>query len=1323
MSRPQRRRLSRGLACGLLLATGFILAGCPSPTWSSASEDAAARLSEAPSDVAAQVHAGELAFLVDQDPARALSLLEPVAEGAPAGSHDAQRAALAVGYITEVVGRAEAAETVIARALVASSDPVVAEALARSAGAVWGNSAGAHHDGAPLVTALEGVARRPGAAWQPARAEALRQLVSAARLRGTEAGLRATAEAGYLLDWRMSGPWGDVPELDIDRSLGPETRALAEREDTGHGFDEPLPTWDGRFSDGEATFFDLQSAPGIGFAQVTLPAGAGVRRAVLHVETNRSVRVFANGAQVLAIDGLHREPWEARVGLELPATAVRLTVKLATSDGRGLFRARLLPLDGPAEPIVADVGATAEATAPVKTFAAPPGLVEAPVRLSPGDGAAFFRALGVLDARIERPYHDPIGARALLERLRAARPDHPALALEAARIALSDGELPDSEQRRATRAAWETVIAAWPHNLVALHGLAGIEAAEDRPDAAYAYLKRAWEAHPDAPSAALALARHERSRGREAEALELGSALERVADRGPLVGQEIVDLYTAYGYIERARAAAARLDETFPGAALTRVAELDIASGAPKQAGERLLAAFAVQPEHQEYLRAGVKALRAAGEVDAAREAIERFLETRPQDAWALSERVRIALQAGDDAAAQRAIDAALEMHPGFTPMELLGDWLAGRPEVPTGPVASGAERLDDIADGRAIVARYLEAQGKEGTPDLSGYPVVTLYERRAIDVRSDGSTVELTHRVHLVQTKSGADSLGDFRPPRGTTLLAARTLKADGRVLWPERTRGKADLSFPELEPGDAIETAWIERDQVSKVGGGYLSAFIFGSWDVPALEVRDEVRVARPLVLNWRSFGDAPAPTRVTRDDRRQVVAWELNGLAAVPREPLSIGARSFFPFVDLNVYEADRAPVPGPDAELDAAAWRRVAEGYAGRIKGLTTPGPQVLATAQLVARRAGDEAARGRAAFAWVKDEIDDSERLNGFRTPVEAVISQRKGSRTLVMVALARALGVEIELLVCAPERDGAPEDVATPTPNGDRFFYPIVRVGQGDGAALLDFSRPFAPYDSLPLELYGARCLAPERVRETSKPEALFVTLPDAPAEVLDRLTWRFDVDLSIGPDGAARGTIAGAAYGPATSGLRRAWENSDEARRRLLWQQWAASLIPGVGVQGDQTASADAADSPMRWKLDVSADGFAVPDGDDRVVQHLLKPLLGSDLQSVPELAQLVTVPARRTPLRVLPLMERTRIRLEAPPGFAWDAVPPEITLSRGPHHFAQRVRVDGAHLEVTRHIDLRPDRVEPSDYPAFRALIQQVVQAFEARARLVPR
>jgi hypothetical protein len=112
------------------------------------------------------------------------------------------------------------------------------------------------------------------------------------------------------------------------------------------------------------------------------------------------------------------------------------------------------------------------------------------------------------------------------------------------------------------------------------------------------------------------------------------------------------------------------------------------------------------------------------------------------------------------------------------------------------------------------------------------------------------------------------------------------------------------------------------------------------------------------------------------------------------------------------------------------------------------------------------------------------------------------------------------------------------------------------------------------------------------------------------------------------------------------------------------------------------------------------------------------LKPLVHSDFAGVPELAQLVSTPARTTPLRILPFTEEVRLELEAPRGFRLAAPPPEVSL-RG---LVQAVSGDGRSLVVTRRVTLRPGRVDSSEYDAFRRDVGAVIRAMESVLRFVP-
>lgn len=1220
----------------------LVFAACASPSWQGALADVEAR---------PLVEQAELQLIAGKDAARAAELAERVLADAASSGLARERAFLVLVAASDALGDIERPLPHLPRALDDALTPAVAERIAAQAARAWARMDGEEVTSEPVRHALERMTARPGDAWEAARSRAGRELVTAERLRaGPMAARAAAARAGFILEWRLSAPWGDAWALDLSAPLGPETRPLAAEEMTGAGWGlRPVRTTHAVFSDGEVTFFDLPATGGVGFAETRLQ-GAGAR--VLRLESNRLVSVFVDGALVLARTE-PEAPWQSEAVIAVPEGGARLTVKLATHDGRGFFRAQLTE----GRTIRAAIGGD-------------------PAAPAAGDARAAVLALLDLEERLSRPRWDPEAARKRLAALEASLGTHAALDVLAARLALGDGDLPPAERRQLARARYEAVLARDPDHPAARRGLARIEREEERWDRALALL----DGDAD-PRTRLELLDLYRERGWEAEALALVDAVRPLAARNPRLAQELIDTMLAFGRVAEARSMAEALERGFPGAGADRLFSLLADAGTRRP--ELPLSLFEAEPQRHGTLREAVASLRAAGELDEVERLLTVFLGDRPADGWAIGERVRVALQAGRLEEAARRIREALAVHPDFAPLEELGYQLEDR-----------SEPFDEIEDGSAVLARWKAFAATDEGASWGAFPIVQVLERTRVDVRGDGSTYELSHRIRLVQTKQGADALGDVRAPDGARLLVVRTLKADGRMLEPERTDGKAELSFPELQPGDAVETAWVTRSRASPSEGGYLTGVSFASWGAPLFELDVEMSAAPGLALAITSFGRAPAARVSQSPDGTRHYAWKLERLPPVAREPLAISARSFFPFADVRVLRADE----GEDSH--GAAWRRIARAYASRLAYLGQSGARLEALAASL-----DRARPVVAAFEWVKREVSDQEQLNAFDTPAEAAVAAKKGNRALVLWALLSALGREPDLLLCAPERDGPPEDRARPTPNANRFFYPVVVVREGGRALYLDPARPYTPAGDLPAELGHASCLA------TRGGEARFVDLPVASSEP----TFEASIELALDRDGNAKGILRGLARGAAASPLRQAWLAQDEERRRILFEQWLASLIVGARLVSFDVKDAATSDRPMRWTLEIELPGYARREGAALVVQRPLKPVLHADFAGVPELAQLVSTPTRSTPLRLLPLDERVTLALSAPPGMELVQAAEDIA-ARG---LAQHVERARDRLLVTRRVELRPGRVDPSEYENFRRDVSAVIRAMEAAIR----
>lgn len=1259
------------LAALLFLGSAGV-SGCGTTGWTSARESAKGN----------NVAEGELA-LAEGEPAAAAALAEAaLAEAAqgPAGGERRVRAFLALVAACDALGQVERPLLHLPDALataIALDLPQEAEWIVAQAPRAWGRLDGQSAASPEVKAALVAVTRTAGDRWERARSAAYRELVTAERLVGGPARAKEAARAaGFLQDWRLSAPWGDAPLLDFDTPLGPESRPLAPTEATGAGYGlEPVATSTGTFSDGEVTFFDFGPSGGVGFAEATLTVDEGVR--VFRLEANRLARVFIARADEPAREVVARVdldgPWLSEAALPLPAGVWRVTVKFASHDGRGFFRLQL----------AARAGGLDE--------------VQPWPKLEVGDGRGAVARLIALERRAARPIWDPRGARAELAALSRVLGPHPSLELLAARLALGDVTAPESERREVARGHYRAVLAKIPGQPMALRGLARLEREEQRLDAAHELLSGATSD----PRTALELLDLLRSRGWEVESLKLAESLAPLAAYSPRLSQELIDTWRAFGRFAEAQRLAEQLEMAFPGTGTERLAELATDRGQPP--AEALEAAWEAEPERHAALRSAVLARRASGDLAGAEALLERFVQSRPQDGWALGELARVALQKGDVALAEQRARAVLEKHPDFAPFEGLLSQLAREPE-----------RFDVLADGPALVAAYRRfAEGAEGQVD-AGYPVVTVYDRVEIEVRRDGSTLEVSHRIRLVQSKQGADALGDVRPPDGARLLIARTLKRDGRLLEPERTEGKADLSFPELEPGDAVETAWVSRSRVSPSEGGYLTGVAFASWN-PVHRLEARVVAERGLDVATSVFGKAPAPKRVTRPDGRRELSWQIDRIAPTPREPLTVSARSFFPFVDLRVVRAGEVEDPSAPSK----AWALIARAYAARIMRLTARAARVEAKAAELARKADPVAA----AFSFVKRDIGDAEQLNTFETAVEAALASKKGNRALVLYTLLQALAERpgvggkagVELLVCAPERDGTPEDRDQPTPNANRYFYPVVRWSDAKRTVFMDPSRPYTPLGDLPAELNGVRCLAPSRHAQATP----FFDLPS----VEGRPTFDLVIELELDARGDAKGRVIGLAEGAAASPLRQAFIAQDAERRRMIFEQWLGTLYAGARLVELVVEDADESERPMRWTASFEVAGVAQEDKGHLAMRGLAKGLVAGDFAGVPELAQLVSAPSRQTPLRVLPYAEDVEFRVRLPKGYVLVAAPRDHEAAIGPAKLVQRVEKGPGLVTVKRQVRLVNQRVEATAYAALRDAVARTLFAFEGPIGVAPR
>jgi hypothetical protein len=1242
-----------------LLALAFVtlaaaLTGCGATGWSALRESA---LAPGPPSAAR----AEALLLAAGDPVEAAAVAEAALAEPGLAPTDRVRALRVLIVASDVLAEPDRPAPHLLPALEAlraapAPEPAAVRALAAELDRVFGRLDGPPPDDPGLAAFL---AAAPFASLPEGHLLLARHRLTAARLTGGPAAVAALAPSlGIVTDWRLSAPWGDAPLVDAFTALGPESRPLRDTETTGAGYLDPRPTSTERFTDGEVLFFELRDRPGTGFAEALVPPAArAAPRVALSFETNRLATLFVDGRPITARADL-RAPHETLLLTAALAGAERLTVKFTTHDGLGFFRVIARP--------------AAPDAAPVSPF------LEA--RLSAERPAAITAALLELGRLLGRPLRDHDAATALGERLFAALPAGPVADWLRMRLLSTDPEAPATARAAARKDGLERLLARIPDAPGLRRELARALRDEGRPDLALDGLA-------GLPGARAALARLElhRERGREAESLAELAGLEAAAPESPRVMQDAVDTLMAFGRTESALESARALETRWPGLGARRLARLLSDTGRPAEAASLLVALHSAEPQDHGHLRAAVAALRLAGDPAAADALVDAFLQRRPADAWALAARAHAHLDCAFAAepcpAFAAAASAALAVEPSHGPLRALVALAASRPE-----------RFDDVpSDG---LQRLAGARAGPLAPDgpLAAFPVVTVLDRQHIAVAPDGGTLELRHRIRQAGTRSGADALGDIRVPPGARLLIARTLKADGRVVYPEVTPGKAELSLSELQPGDGVETAWVQTGRVRPDEGGYLTSLGFSHVGVPILDIEHRVETPPGLRLEITARHGAPAPTVTALGDGTLRHDWRGPG-PLFPREPRAASSRSYVPHVDLRVLRAD-APSAPPPREAGLLA---IARAFASRLGAVSAAGPRVRGLlARLRAETGGGPDAAQRLAdrlVAHVREALEATETDNQLDTSAEAALAAGRGHRAVVLYAALRAFDADTSFLLCAAEPEGPLPDAEAPFPNANRYHHPLVRFR----GRLLDVSRLHnAPTDLAP-ELHGAECLEPTAAARG------ILALSRIPRPAAADPAFDLQIDVTLSPAGAARLRIDGRFGGAIASPLRQVWLAQDEVRRRILWEQWLSGLFPGAELVSADVRDAANAAKPMRVRLEVDIPAFATRDGAALVIPRLsAATLLAHDFTSTPDLGDLVAAPARQTPLRLPIHDERVRFDLHAPKGWRFEAPPPLPSELDGVD--VRTLEDDGARLRWTRTTRIGPGRVDPEAYPALR-------------------
>ncbi len=1136
---------------------------------------------------------------------------------------------------------------------------------------------------------------RSGRNGPEVRALAWRLLADVERQRGRLPRMDESLDAiGSIREVALIGPFDDENKSGYDIAFGPEVDLDLAKKHPGLRGEVQWRVAEGIGRTGTLVLHQAirPASEVIAYALVTLDAPSATN-AQLYLGTPGATKAWINGKPILADPDYHPAAFDQR-SVRLPLNRGRnvLLLKVAAgTSGPFELHARVVGADGRpvrglritaptagkfAQPAPIAAGKVIRGARPIVDVLEKQGNAlyawarvlaerhpfDESAKLHEAAAAKAAKALPrSVDAQMlaARTADDGNERRTFLEQAAAVEPPGEARAHAAlARFWLGRGDATRALQILGRQAAGAP--ADWPAQLV----LADALDAQGFQARSLALVEQLTRDRRDEPRLLEALARHKRRDQRVDEAVDLYRVILGLRPASRDAAAALASILVDRGRVEEADRVlvnAFRLGEVDVSLLLRR-ADLLAANGRAKEARVLYEKAAALAPyEGEVFERAGKSVLR-DGDHEGALAFFQRSLEVHPQNA-----RLKELVQA---------------LRPGAT--------------------SFAAPFLHDLR----------EAAAKAGAHE--GEDAVKLVDLAATRVLPSGQASRTLQTIVRVQNQRGVERYRSFpiryAPDREEIQVErARILKADGTIVDAhnegERSMNEAwsgmffdtrtrVVSFPSLAPGDTVELVYRTDD----VARDNLLGDYFGDVDY----VQDTVPTE-----HWEYVLQMPAG--------RQIFANRLPG--AQHEETTVEGGATLHRWTAGNVSKL--VPEAGMPGWSEVASylhvstyrdWESVGRFWWGLIQDQIQPTPAVEQVAREIVAGipADDTEARVRAVYNYVVKNtryVGLEFGIHSFKPyKVEQVLRRRFGDckdKASLTYALLASIGIDSKMVLLRMRHLGeigeVPASLAV-------FNHAILYVPGLD--LWLDGTAEWSGSRELPDSDRGAEVLVVE-----PKGGSVFRQIPEAPAS-LSINDSRHEIVLAA--DGAA--TIDGKSTigGLPAPGYRRAYA-SPNGRKSSFEQAWARTF-PGVSVTRLEMNDLTELEEDVRLDFGLQVPGYAERLGGGRLG---LRPF-GANASWVEGYAP---ISSRRLPLVLKHAFENHfDYRYTLPAGYEVERLPEAKRIESPFGTAALTFERDGAKLVAKGSIALTSPRVEPADYPAFRAFLGKVDHLFGAKIVLAP-
>ena len=1100
------------------------------------------------------------------------------------------------------------------------------------------------------------------------------------RAAGDLAGNTATQQRrGFIREWLVAGGFGLAPAASLhepfepelaasERVVDPKARFAAVRGEVGW---VPLP-----LEPHEVVVQLSRAVTGRGavtYAMTHLELAADLEGTLSY--TGPSARIFVNRALVGVIDRTaERLDSELRLPVTLRKGSNRVLVKVA--DGRsGRFTLRVQDRQGRVVRVTAS-----QAPQPVDAGADsldPPapseGLARLALEKAPARQALYAQALlqtgrgeegcTVLDDLVRvAPDLEKAAWFQLLRGDAAQRADH----------------LPSAARRDQARQSYQKALALDPKSVRARRRLAEFAIQDDQVKEAVLLLEECLELAPSDLATRLRIHEALLRKGWLLPAEQALAEAEKLGGELPPILRARAALHERRGEAAQARAVRERLFAKFPGELWVIGDRLDEALTRGDRTGaEAALAAFAAaRVAPQELLGRRADACRALGDRQGELALRRELLARRPWDldlvvglAQLLAEAASREPRAKEEAV--QLLQGVLAREPGRHAARRLLDGL-----LPT-EQKTGAE--DFWREWQPDVAKLLAE-----LPPPSHWPraqTVCIHDQTVTRIGPDGSTVDVVHQLWLLLDEQGKERYGE-RPKAGQ-LITVRTITPSGESLEPINAQGSG-YQMPGLAPGAIVEHAY-RSERPAPVFQYTNGPFYFMDPDL-----------TEPFWLSrWVIWVHKDAPvTIIERNlDRRGITHvveergdWRVHVITAkdqprIEPEELAPEKEEYLPWVKI----------------VERRTLAECGEFYREQALDASAVTPSVQRKADELTFGVDDDLAKAKALHRFVQEHV---QRGGGEADSAAQILASRAGSKGTLFLGLLRAARVPFRQLLAGPN-PSASDTIDWTLPEPGQFSTPVIRIEPKDQPYVyVDPEAPrYAPFGRLPSSLWGA----PAYVCEVGG--GMLDTLPVEAMQLdADQVS---TLDVTLLPEGKAKVELRRDWPSYGAYSMKEAFKTAQAQQLRNFFAQQANQLFPGAKLTDAGALDLEAVGVPMAFRLAFDVPKAVSARGDGTLM--LSKLVAPSNLKA--------SLGARR--VREFDIVVREAYMVQdtvhlALGPYTCPRLPRDVTLKTELGQFSLLyVREGDGRVRVERVMSIRPGRITPRDYPAFREFLQAIDEA----------